>query len=301
MGRSFRIPGLIDLIQADARSDIRVLANDARLDRKFDLRGPLINRILVLRIRNVLRIAGMPLPSVAPRGDAERRRAQDNLRQRLNPAGGKVLWDEETIAGLVAAVRGTPGAPPLAEATQQAIGRLFAADYKASSESWTAARVLDAAVHTRNPLRSIFLHLSGRLQRSRRLLADLVHGDLAGVHATGIAVHNLVRGFERMRELWSEPRWHSPSSADAVVEQCVFAPPSVLRQAAMPGATVSGAVRAGSLVVLELDAARVRTPGRDLEFMEGTWAQCPAAGFVPALLHAVWKRAIAAPTGEVVS
>jgi hypothetical protein len=301
MVRSLRIPGLVDLIRADTRSDIRGLANDARLDRKFDLRGPLINRILMLRIRNVLGIAGTPLPSVAPREDAQRMRAQDSLRRRLDPAAGKPLWDEETIAGLVGAVRGTPGAAPLAEATQQAVGRLFAADYKASPESWTAARVLDAAVHTRNPLRSIFLHLSGRLQRSRRLLADLVHGDLAGVHATGIAVHNLVRGFERMRELWREPRWHSPCSTDAVVEQCLFAPPSVLRQAAMPGATVCGAVRAGTLVVLELEAARERTPGRDLELMVGNWAQCPAAAFVPALLQAVWKRAIAAPAAEVVS
>ena len=301
MGRPFRIPGLIDLIQADARSDIRSLANDARLDRKFDPCGPLINRVLVLRIRNVLRIAGMPLPSVAPRDDSERRAAQDKLRQRLDPAAGKPLWDEETIAGLAAAVRDMPGAPAIGPTTQQAVGRLFVADYRASSESWIAAAVLDAAVHMRNPLRSILLHLSGRLQRSRRLLADLVHRDLAGVHATGIAVHNLVRGFERMRELCKEPRWRSPSSADAVIEQCLFAPPSVLRQAVMPGATVAGAVRAGTLVILGLEAARERTPGRDVEFMEGNWAQCPAAAFVPALLSAVWKRAIAAPAAEVVS
>ena len=301
MGRPFRIPGLIDLIQADARSDIRSLANDARLDRKFDPCGPLINRVLVLRIRNVLRIAGMPLPSVAPRDDAERRAAQDKLRQRLDPAAGKPLWDEETIAGLAAAVRDMPGAPAIGPTTQQAVGRLFVADYRASSESWIAAAVLDAAVHMRNPLRSILLHLSGRLQRSRRLLADLVHRDLAGVHATGIAVHNLVRGFERMRELCKEPRWRSPSSADAVIEQCLFAPPSVLRQAVMPGATVAGAVRAGTLVILGLEAARERTPGRDVEFMAGNWAQCPAAAFVPALLGAVWKRAIAAPAAEVVS
>ena len=301
MGRPFRIPGLIDLIQADARSDIRSLANDARLDRKFDPCGPLINRVLVLRIRNVLRIAGMPLPSVAPRDDAERRAAQDKLRQRLDPAAGKPLWDEETIAGLAAAVRDMPGAPAIGPTTQQAVGRLFVADYRASSESWIAAAVLDAAVHTRNPLRSILLHLSGRLQRSRRLLADLVHRDLAGVHATGIAVHNLVRGFERMRELCKEPRWRSPSSADAVIEQCLFAPPSVLRQGVMPGATVAGAVRAGTLVILGLEAARERTPGRDVEFMAGNWAQCPAAAFVPALLGAVWKRAIAVLAAEVVS
>ncbi|TMJ98281.1 MAG: hypothetical protein E6G77_14805, partial [Alphaproteobacteria bacterium] len=129
MGRPFRIPGLIDLIQADARSDIRSLANDARLDRKFDPCGPLINRVLVLRIRNVLRIASMPLPSVAPRDDAERKAAQDKLRQRLDPAAGKPLWDEETIAGLAAAVRDMPGAPAIGPATQRAVGCLFVADY----------------------------------------------------------------------------------------------------------------------------------------------------------------------------
>jgi len=301
MGRSLRIPGLIDLVQADARPDIRGLADDARLDRKFELRGPLINRLLVLRIRSVLRLAGAPLPSVAPRDDARRMRMQEELHRRLDPAAGKPLWDEETIAALVGAVRGTPGAPPLAPAAQQAVGRLFVADYKASPQSWAAAGVLDAAVHTRNPFHAIFLHLSGRLRHSRRLLADLVDGDLAGVHATGIAVHNLVRGFERMRELWKEPRWRSPAVVDAVVEQCVFAPPSVLRQAVMPGATVCGAVREGTLVVLELGAARERAASRDVEFMQGNWAQCPAAAFVPALLQAVWKQAIAVPMSEAVS
>ena len=301
MGRSLRIPGLIDLVQADARPDVRGLADDARLDRKFELRGPLINRLLVLRIRSVLRLGGVPLPSVAPRNDARRMRAQEELRRRLDPAAGKPLWDEDTLTALVGAVRGAPGAPPLRLAVQQAVGRLFAPDYKGTPQSWAAAGTLDAAVHTRNPLQAIFLHLSGRLRRSRRLLADLVHGDLAGVHATGIAVHNLVRGFERMRELWKEPRWRSPAAADAVVEQCVLAPPSVLRQAAIPGATVCGAVRAGTLVVLELEAARERAAGRDVEFMVGNWAQCPAAAFVPALLQAVWKRAIAVPASEAVS
>jgi hypothetical protein len=62
----------------------------------------------------------------------------------------------------------------------------------------------------------------------------------------------------------------------------------------MPGATIAGEVRPGTLVVLELDAARARTPGRDVELMTGTWAQCPAAAFVPALLRAVWERAVAA-------
>lgn len=293
MARSLRIPGLLDLVRVDARSDIRILANDARLDRRFDACGPLINRILVQRIRSVLRLDGVPLPSVAPRQDPQRARAQDALRRRLDPDGAKPLWDDQTIAGLVRAVCDADGAAALGPATQQAVGRLFVPDYRGTSESWAAAKVLDTAVHTRNPLRAIFLQISGRLQRARRLLADLVKDDLAGVHATGIAAHNLVRGFERMRELWSDPRWHT-RPADAVVEQCMFAPPSVLRQATMPGATIAGEVRPGTLVVLELDAARARTPGRDVELMTGTWAQCPAAAFVPALLRAVWERAVAA-------
>ena len=44
-----------------------------------------------------------------------------------------------------------------------------------------------------------------------------------------------------------------------------------------------------------------RAAGRDIEFMVGNWAQCPAAAFVPALLQAVWKRAIAVPASEAVS
>src|SRR5262249_61040781 len=101
MGRSLRIPGLVDLIQADVGSDIRGLADDARLDRSFDPRGPLINRILARRVRSVLRIDGVPLPSVAPRGDAQRSRAQDILRLRLDPAGGNPTWYAETSPGLV--------------------------------------------------------------------------------------------------------------------------------------------------------------------------------------------------------
>src|SRR5258708_36027095 len=138
MSRSLRSPGLVALIQADVRSDIRGLAEAARLHRSGDARGPLINRILVQRIRNVLRIDGMTLPSVAPRGDAQRLRAQDILRRRLDPAGGMPLWDEETIAGLVGAVRSAPRAPALGTATQPAVGRVFGMAGQANTDSWDA-------------------------------------------------------------------------------------------------------------------------------------------------------------------
>ena len=70
MARSLRIPGLLDLVRVDARSDIRILANDARLDRRFDACGPLINRILVQRIRSVLRLDAMPIVAATLRSSS---------------------------------------------------------------------------------------------------------------------------------------------------------------------------------------------------------------------------------------
>jgi hypothetical protein len=50
--------------------------------------------------------------------------------------------------------------------------------------------------------------------------------------------------------------------------------------------------------MLQLDAARERRPGPDVEFMVGSWAHCPAAAFVPALLRVVWERALAEEADE---
>jgi len=150
-------------------------------------------------------------------------------------------------------------------------------------------------VRTPNPFRWLMLHLSGRLARSRRLLARRVAGDLAAVHGTGVAVHNMVRGFETMRELWrAQPR----PAVDEVLRASLFAPKTVLRQATAPGGTVVGEVRPGTLVLVELDKLRERSPDAEAVFMAGTWAECPAAAFVAALMRATWDGAIAAEAAE---
>lgn len=296
MARSIRIPGLVDIKKVDDKAEILTLSLDARLDRRFESRGPLVNRFLMSRIRNALRVDGRPLPAVAPRGDTERASAQVALRHRLQPGNGTPLWDEPTLAALVAAVRGDDGAPEIAPAAQQAVGRLFAPDYVGDAASFQAAKDLDDAIRTRNPLRSIQLKITGRLRRARKLLAKRVNGDLAGVHATGIAVHNLVRGFQTMRDLWrrSRPR----PSADEAVGRCLYAPETVVRQATAKGGTLVGEVRPGTLVLYQLDTVRARAPGAEAVFMAGTWAECPAVAFVPALLRAVWERAVAVEVQE---
>src|ERR1700742_1676257 len=163
--RSIRIPFLIDLKRIQSEPDIRSMVLDQRLDRDFVSRGPLVNRILTRRINGALRVDGKPLPSVAPRGDAERARNQAALHARLDPAKGP-LWDDATLGRLVAAVRGTAGSETIGPAAQQAVGRLFDKRYIGDAESFAAAKDLDDAVRTANPIRLFKLHLLGQLRRS---------------------------------------------------------------------------------------------------------------------------------------
>ena len=292
--RSIRIPFLIDLKRVDSEPDIRALVPDQRLDRDFVSRGPLVNRMLMGRINGALRIHGKPLPAVAPRGDAERARSQAALHARLDPAKGS-LWDPQTLARLISSVRGKTSTDTIGPAAQQAVGRLFNKDYIGDGASFAAARDLDDAVRSPNPVRLFKLKLLGQLRRSQRLLTERVKGDLAGVHGTGVAVHNIVRGLEHMRELW---RKNPRPSTEGAVRACLFAPKTVLRQATAKGGTIAGELRPGTVVLLELEKARDVSPGAETVFMTGTWAECPASAFVAALVRAVWEGALAAEAAE---
>lgn len=291
--RSIRIPFLIDIKRVDTKLDVRSVASDQALDRDFKAQGPLVNRLLIARLNDALRFDGKPLSAVAPRGDADRARRQAALHARLDPAKAS-LWDEVTLARLVASVRGASD-DDIGPAAQQAVGRLFDASYVADSQSFQAARDLDDAARTPNPFGWLALRLTGRLRRAKRLLREKVNGDLDGVHGTGVAVHNIVRGLATMRELWrKQPR---PLPDDAV-RACLYAPRIVLREATVRAETAVGDVRPGTLVLVELDTVRAASPDAEAVFMANTWAECPAAAFVVMLLRAVWIGAIAAERGS---
>src|SRR5882724_10689298 len=146
MARSIRIPFLADLKKVDSKADVRTLSASADLDRRFEKRGPLVNRLLMGTVTGALQVDGKPLPTVAPRDDVARAKEQQALRQRLDPAI-KPLWDADTLAALVAAVSGAASADTIGPAAQQAVGRLFLPHYVGNAESFAAARDLDDAVH----------------------------------------------------------------------------------------------------------------------------------------------------------
>lgn len=289
MGRLLRIPFLIDLVRTGNPVEIRTFAQDQRLDRYFTGDGPLLNRMLTRKIRAVLAVDSVALPSAAPRGNAERAGSQAKQKAQLD-ALARGAFDDDSITSVAKAVCGHKDASILDHAVQQAVGRLFVTDYCATRESWAAAQLLEKAVHNMNPLAAIVWGITGQITHAQRLLAEKVGGNRAGVHATGIAVHNLVRGFATMRRLLTAA---DPGGApDKVVARCLMAPESVLREAVAGTPAGTDAIRPGTLVVFELNAAQQHDNSPEVVFLAGSWSQCPAAAWVPAFISTVWQRVL---------
>jgi hypothetical protein len=79
-------------------------------------------------------------------------------------------------------------------------------------------------------------------------------------------------------------------TTDAAVDECLVAPPTVVRQAETSGEVGGCPFRKGSLFILELGSASKGAANRDLVFLSQSWSRCPAEKWVPALLEGVWTR-----------
>jgi len=290
MSGRVRIPGVIDVIRLDEPAAIKALSEDPRLDRAFTKAGPLFNRFLAGRIRRVLQVGGHPLPAVAPRDEPDRARLQAQLEQRLLNAQLGTPQQRKTLA---AYVRGEEHEAVLGPTAQAAVGELFSPGYEARPERWNAAKTLDAAPRSFNPLQMLWWALTGAVGRARKTLAAPVDGDPAAVHATGVAVHNLVRGLKIMRGIWREPFARESLTVDAVVCRCAVAPATVLRQWKTKASTVHGEIEPGVITIFQLDDARLRCPSHATVFMTESWSRCPAHHWTASLIGAVWKEALA--------
>ncbi|HEY6631187.1 MAG TPA: hypothetical protein VIZ90_07030 [Rhizobiaceae bacterium] len=293
MTRRLRIPGLVDLIRIDDPATIAAASADARLDRDFSGGGPLVNRWITGRIRRSLRTPSAPLPSVSPRDYPDRAQRQKELQCRLRKLVEEDAAAPDHVDELAAYVRGERPERAVGPLVQTAVGCLFADGYMATASTWRAACTMDAAPRNMNPLRALWWAITGAVGRAQRLLSTAVGDDPAGVHATAVAVHSLVRSVRAMRQLWLEPGARDRIAADVAVTRSLRAPESVPRRLSAPATTVWGNLPAGTLALFELDAARKRNPDADITFMAGSWSHCPASDWTAALLKAVWQRACA--------
>lgn len=291
MARAVTVPLLVDLLRVDDPEEIRRLAEDPNLDRAFTARGPLLNRMLARRIRTTLRTDAGRLPSAKLRDDLGRRETHAALLRRLADPGAVVRGLGDSVDAAARYVAGADDRQP-GPIAQELFGRMFRPGFRSDAGTWEAAESLDRALSGKNPVRRLLDWLFARAPQAQSRLSHAFDGDLAAVHAAGIAVHNFTASLKALRRLHagtSKPQLISPDEAWAAA---LVAPDRVVRQAARVAETTGGTVRPGTLVMLETGTAGRRSLDPRVAFLRDAWSGCPAHAVVPALAREIWRRAL---------
>jgi hypothetical protein len=284
-------PGITDVVVVTDAVEIRTVSNDARLDRDFAAgHGAVRNGQRLRKMLWIFSVNGRLFPTMLPRTNASRAAAQEELWSRLNAKADEVRRGPAELEPLAEWVRGNGTAEKLGLLVQQSVGRLFVETFTATEESWAAACMVLEAASSSNALKMLWWRISGRLERAKTLLTSMVNGDLAGTNGISVALHHIVDGLHKMRELAADPALRASVTTEAAVDECLFAPGTAVRQAKTAGEVGGCPFRRGSLFILGLGSASKGAGNRDLVFLSQSWSRCPAEKWVPALLEGVWRR-----------
>jgi hypothetical protein len=286
-------PGITDVVVVTDPVEIRTVSNESRFDRDFAGHIPIRNRQRLRKMLRIFSVDGRLFPTMLPRTDSKRAAAQDELWVKLNREADEVKRGPVELEPLAEWVRGIGTSKQIGLLVQQSVGRLFVESFTATDESWAAACAVLEAASSSNVLKMLGWRISGRLERAKTLLASMVNGDLAAVNGISVALHHVVDGLHKMRQLAANPALRSSMTTDAAVDECLFAPATVVRQAKTSGEVGGCPFRRGSLFILGLGSASKGAANRDLVFLSQSWSRCPAEKWVPALLEGVWTRVLA--------
>src|SRR5271154_6745321 len=285
-------PGIIDIVVVTDPAEIRTISNDSRFDRDFVGHGPVRNVQRLRKMLGIFSLNGRLFPTMLPRTNPSRAAAQNELWSRLNVKADEVKHGPAELEPLAEWVRGIGTAEKLDLLVQQSIGRLFVETFTATEQSVAAAHMVLEAASSSNVVKMLWWRISGRLERAKTLLGSMVNGDVVGVNAMITARQLIVDGLHKMRQLAADPALRSSITTDAAVDECLFAPTTVVRQAKTSGEVGGCPLRRGSLFILELRSASKSVANRDLVFLSQSWSRCPAEEWVPALLAGLWTRVI---------
>ena len=286
-----RIPGLIDVIEVSDLSEIKAANQQREIDRQFSWRLPLFNGLLLSNVLGTLSYREQRFPTMLPKQDVVRAHNQDALWNRLNAKASSLRDGPVELESIALWLQGTGEDQTVGILLQELIGRIFDSSYKATPESWAAAVTLDAAIRIKNPLKRLSWKITGRIRNARRVLAAKVAGDRAAIHGTGIAIHNLVTALRSMQALYRDISLRKSLSPEQAASRSLAAPAGVLRQATAAGAVSGCPFRRGTLFILKISEAYMRSGDDGVVFQRDSWNQCPAEQWVPALLAGIWLRA----------
>jgi len=285
-------PGITDVVVVTDPVEIRTVSNEQRFDRDYDLHVPVLNSQRLRKMLRVFSVNNRLFPTILPRANPSRAAAQDHLWSKLNSKADEVKRGPAELEPLAQWVRGIGTANHLGLLVQQSVGRLFVESFTATDGSWAAACMVLEALSSSNALKMLAWRISGKLEQAKTLLYSMVNGNLAAVNGISVALHHIVDGLHKMRQIAANPALRSSITTDAVVDACLFAPSSVVRQAKASGEVSGCPFRRGSLFILGLGIASKGAANRDLVFLSQSWSRCPAEKWVPALLEGVWTRIV---------
>jgi hypothetical protein len=201
---------------------IRELSNNPDFDRDFDQPTFAGNRSRLEKMLEIFSFHGKRFPTMCPRTDAERAKAQDELWAKLDRIAKTIQSGPMELEPLAEWVRGTGAAEEIGPLVQQSVGRLFVEDFVSTKESWAAAcMILEASVSSDN-LTMFYWRVSGKLERAKKLLSSMVNGDLSAVNGIGVALHHIVDGLRRMRQLAADTNQQRTIEAIVDVECPIF-------------------------------------------------------------------------------
>src|SRR6202140_1855515 len=228
-------PGITDIVVVTDPAEIRTISNDSRFDRDFAGHGPVRNMLRLRKLLRIFSLNGRLFPTMLPRTNPSRAAAQEELWSRLNVKADEVKHGPAELEPLTEWVRGIGTEDKLGLLVQQSIGRLFVETFTATEESLAAARMVLEAASSSNVLKMLGWRIGGRGGRAKTAFASMVNGDLTGVNALITARQLIVDGLHKMRQLSAGPALRSSITTDAAVDECLFAPTAVVRQATTSG------------------------------------------------------------------
>jgi hypothetical protein len=284
------IPGIIRLVVVKRPGEVVAINDASMVQRSLSGRGGLANRSIAAKLAIFRTPDGDIWPAFRDRLDPLRAMRQEALEAALSDIELLLRRIAPEIAELGGYVRDGAADRNVGVIVQQAVGRLFFDDYAASDESYEAARTLQTWLSAW-PLRAYWIRRSGALQASLDRIMDLSRGDVACAHATALAMENIVRSIELMRQLACHDDNLAKIEPQDALAHSLRAPARVLREARDGGRAGPVRLPARSLVLVRVESSLRQHPVPSFAFFASAWNRCPAHSVVPALLAGVWQVA----------
>jgi hypothetical protein len=291
MAVTIAIPGIMRLVYIKTPDEVLAVNDSSVIERSLSGRGGLVHRALASKLEVFRTLEGDIWPAFRDRLDPMRVAHQRALDEALADRGMLLQRLAPEISELASYIRSGRSHRIPGLVVQQAVGRLFFPDYAATEESYEAARTLQTWLSA-GPLRSRMLKRSGTLQRALDHIMELSRGNMSCAHATALAMDNIVKSIHLMRKLARSTDNLAMLGTQDAVARTLRAPARIIREARDGTNIGSIRLRARSLVMLSVEAARCKRPDPGFGFFSSSsWNRCPAHALVPALLAEIWREA----------